>query len=235
MRQLMDSPVFLIIMGVFLVGLIILLFFVRKVGTTGWAMTFCLMGVTTVFLSWVDISAGGNIPDQVAYYAGGNYNGFFTWHGFTTGITFFVLFLLLVATSPFDPVPLWRSILLFLAASAIVVFTSLFIGRFVNQPFVKIREGAYSALGLGLSLIVLATLEIRGMILRQLKNRKLAFMVPLEVKEIIPREVKEVHKEKKVSEKEEEMPAAEKADWLKESGGIQDKPPRPKEEFGPPV
>jgi hypothetical protein len=188
--------------------------------TTGAAMIFCLVGGAAVFLPWVDNLRGYG-------YWGGSANGFITWHGITSGITFFVLFLLLVATSPFDPVPLWRSILLFLPGAAIVLFASLFIGTFVNTPWVKIREGAYSTLCLGLLLIVLATLEIRGLILRHLTNRKLAFLVPLDVKEI--------HEKKEVSEKAKEMPIPAESDWLKEKGGIQDKPPRPMEEFGPPV
>jgi hypothetical protein len=208
--------------------------------TTGWAMIGCVLGVAAVFIPWVfffgfatypgldeAMRAGGIIPNQYLHLVQGIpgnfhpgrygfYDGFVTWCGMATGITFFVLLLLLIATSPFDPVPLWRSVVLFGAASLIVLFASLFITKFAYNPLFVIREGAYATLGLGLGLIVLVAIEVRGFVARQLGKPKRPLLVPQGGKDIQDRKKEE------------------RFDWEEKSAGKPEQI-RSTEDFGPPL
>src|SRR5438876_3229741 len=119
---------------------------------TGWAMIFCLIGATTVFMPWGWVIPGyENVPPQAAEIfrgfpqipPGAHYNGLFSWYGVVTCIAYAVLFLFLVATSPLYPVPLWRSILLFLGGAFILLIVSLFLGRFAGHPLFRLGVGTY--------------------------------------------------------------------------------------------
>src|SRR5262249_20783969 len=97
--------------------------------------------------------------------------------------------LLLVATSPLNPVPMWRTVLLLVCGFLVVFFTSMYVGHLAGFQVVTVRGGAYLALGLGFGLLFLAALEIRGM-LSQRSERARAF-VPLAPQIIPEREMDE--------------------------------------------
>jgi hypothetical protein len=161
--------------------------------TTGWAMIFCVLGVGSIFVPWAHLSSkfsgrfaaehSGEIRLLERLHQDHSQNGLVSWHGIPTGILFVLLFLLLVATSPLDPVPLWRTIVLLVGGLLVVLFPSLFIERFVNHPLISVGAGAYFALILGFGLLFLGALEIRGMLLRRSARRG---YLPALTPEIVP-------------------------------------------------
>jgi hypothetical protein len=156
-------------------------------------MIFCVLGVVSIFLPWANpanqFSGRFASPDLeemrlvVRVHQDGTHNALVIWHGIPTGILFVLLFLLLVATSPLMPVPLWRTILLLVGGFLLVLFPSLFVGRFAGHPAVRVGWGAYFALVLGFGLLFLGALEIRGMLMRRTAStRFFAALTP----EIVP-------------------------------------------------
>jgi hypothetical protein len=152
--------------------------------TTGWAMICCLVGAATIFMPWGRGIPGfgkvdATVPPQPAEMfrqlpqlpPGGYYNGLFSWHGVVTCVAFAVLFLFLVATSPLYPVPLWRSILLFVGGSFVLLIVILFFGRF-GGPLFRFGEGSYITLGLAFMLLFLSALEIRALLIRWTRPRE---------------------------------------------------------------
>jgi hypothetical protein len=103
------------------------------ISTSNWAILFCVAGTVSIFLPWSELNTYGS-----------RYNGLGSWHGIPTGITFVVLFLFLVATTPLYPVPLWRSIILFVAGGLILLFSGMFIGQTINRPPCTFKEAPTS-------------------------------------------------------------------------------------------
>jgi hypothetical protein len=139
-------------------------------------MIFCVLGAISIFVIWASHSSkfsGRFVTSDpvegrlILKLNDGGQNGLVSWHGIPTGILFVLLFLLLVATSPLDPVPLWRTILLLVGGFLVVLLPSLFIERFANHPVIAVGPGAYMALILGFGLLFLGALEIRGMLIRR--------------------------------------------------------------------
>ncbi|HEV2947894.1 MAG TPA: hypothetical protein VGX70_10985 [Gemmataceae bacterium] len=89
-----------------------------------------------------------------------NVIGFETTFGLLTAMTFFCLFLLLVATGFMEPIPLWRPASLFLAGIAAILFSLLaqIGGR-------SLHAGAYLAIVLGIGLLFLGALQVRRILL----------------------------------------------------------------------
>jgi hypothetical protein len=156
--------------------------------TTGWAMVFCVAGIVSIFVPWVEVYGGWGFDFT------GQRNGLVTWHGVVTGVLFAVLFLFLVATSPLEPVPLWRSITLGVAGALALLVTGLFIGRYAAPPLAVVLAGAYLALGLGFGLVFLAALEIRGMLVRVAMRRRVMAVIP-EGKGPVPQDPEAVARE----------------------------------------
>jgi hypothetical protein len=141
---------------------------------SGWAMIFCVAGVGSIFLPWafttgvLTVGAWTHPEHEIVLrLKEGSRNALVSWHGIPTGIIFVLLFLLLVATSPLNPVPLWRTILLLLGGFLVVLFTSMYVGHFAGFQVVRVGGGAYLALGLGFGLLFLGALEIRGMLIQR--------------------------------------------------------------------
>jgi hypothetical protein len=124
-------------------------------------MIFCLIGVAAIFLPWARVPSYEGIGLRVTL---ADRNGLASWHGIAAGITFVVLFLFLVATSPVYPVPLWRSIILSVLSTLIVIFSAVFVGDFSRT---EIKPGAYVALALGFVLLFITALEFRGLLMRR--------------------------------------------------------------------
>lgn len=136
--------------------------------TTACAIALCLAGAVSIFAPWIRTA----YSPYGGWFQPGQHNGFFTWHGVPTALTFVLLFLLLVATSPLHPVPLWRSILLLVGGCLVVLFTGLFIQRWTGYALVEVQGGAYCSLGLGIGLLFLGALEIRGLLLRRFQRQE---------------------------------------------------------------
>jgi hypothetical protein len=158
---------------------------------SGWAMIFCVAGVCALFFPWLTPTGilgrvkleHGDVGWALQVQQKGSQNALASWHGIPTGIVFVLLFLLMVATSPLNPVPFWRTLVLLVGGFLVVLFTSMFVGRFVGMEFVAVAGGAYLALGLGFGLLFLGALEIRGMLIQRAeKARHFAPLAP----QIIP-------------------------------------------------
>ncbi len=120
--------------------------------TTGWAMLFCLLGSLTTLLPWVVF----DFPNHALRF------GYQVDWGIGTGLVFLILFLLLVATGFMDPVPIWRPVALFLGGSGAILCPSLLRGSAAS-----LKEGAYLAMVLGVGLLFLGALQIRGILIRR--------------------------------------------------------------------
>jgi hypothetical protein len=134
-------------------------------------MMFTLVGIGTLFMPWmsVPVETFGQFGVDTKWVIR---NALASWHGIATAITFLVLFLMLVATSPLYPVPLWRAIILFTVSILLVLFPALFIGMYANLRPYQGQYGAYVALALGFIILFIAALEIRGMFVRLQARRQ---------------------------------------------------------------
>ena len=75
-------------------------------------------------------------------------------------MTFFCLFLLLVATGFMEPIPLWRPLSLFTAGILAILFSLL-----AQTGGNSLHAGAYLAILLGIGLLFLSALQVRRILL----------------------------------------------------------------------
>jgi hypothetical protein len=89
----------------------------RFLTTTNVAAALCLVGVLAVFLPWADTSYQQLLSGNKAWFYHTLY-GFQFWPADIVAGLLFALLLFLIVTSPFRPVPVWRTVVLFLVAAA---------------------------------------------------------------------------------------------------------------------
>jgi hypothetical protein len=142
-------------------------FFRRTFGTTtGWAMILCVMGCLSTFFVWADANRH-DIPPPPGFliYTPHNYvfdaHGYETVLGLLTATTFLILFLFLVATGFLEPIPIWRPASLFVAGLGAILFPVL-----GHHGDYSLREGAYIAIVLGVGLLLLGAMQVRGILMQ---------------------------------------------------------------------
>jgi hypothetical protein len=156
--------------------------------TTGWAAVFCLVGAAAIFMPWMEtLTFHGPMKDGViqakSWPSQGWAYGTRLWHGYPTTFAFLGLLLFLFLTSPIKPIPLWRSIVLFLAAVGIL--TLIVIGREYNhrpslgdapQEGIWVGYswaiGSYVPIASALALTFIAGVEIRARVKTYITDRK---------------------------------------------------------------
>jgi hypothetical protein len=128
-------------------------FFRRTFGTTtGWAMILCLLASYLIFVPWAVYSVPNHSSDWYGYETG---------LGIATETIFLGLFLLLLTTSFMDPPPIWRAVAMFLGGGVTVLLASL------SAVGARSLEGAIGAIILGVGILLLAALQIRGILMRR--------------------------------------------------------------------
>ncbi len=153
--------------------------------TAGWAMVLCLLGAAAIFMPWAEtvtwhghleedgVIRGKGFPFQDWVY------GSRLWHGYPTTFAFLGLFLFLFVTSPIKPIPLWRSIVLFLSIVGILIL--LVIGwEYDHRPSLGDAPqediwvtyswalGSYVPIASALALALVAGIEIRARVITAL-------------------------------------------------------------------
>lgn len=130
-------------------------FFGRTFGTTtGWAMILCLLGSYLIVAPW-------------AVYSSPSPNGSSDWYGYEVGLgiatesVLAALFLLLLATSFMDPPPIWRAVAMFIGGGVVTLLASL------SANGARKVEGAGLAIAVGVGILILAALQIRGILMRR--------------------------------------------------------------------
>jgi predicted Ser/Thr protein kinase len=114
--------------------------------TTGWAIIVCLLGAAATLQPLRPIM---QIQDLAV------------------AVIFITLLLLLLATSFMNPIPLWRPVVIMLAAAAILIV----IGHAIRssdpaQPMSRARPilAAYTVMALSFALLLLGTIQLRGVL-----------------------------------------------------------------------
>lgn len=134
--------------------------FLRRIfgTTTGWAMIFCVMGCLSAFLPWA-VEIIWQVPGVLAF-SDHTVMGYESKFGILAVMTFLFLFLILVATGFLEPIPAWRPVCIFIAGIAVILFASR-----VHDESHKLHLGAYYAVALGVWLMFLGALQVRGIIM----------------------------------------------------------------------
>jgi len=127
--------------------------------TTGWAMILCILGGLRTFLPWA-VQHRWEVAPGVIWTGDNNILGFESTFGLLTAMTFFCLFLLLVATGFMEPIPLWRPLSLFTAGILAILFSLL-----AQTGGNSLHAGAYLAILLGIGLLFLGALQVRRILL----------------------------------------------------------------------
>jgi hypothetical protein len=154
--------------------------------TTHWAIVLCLLGACAIFLPWAEtLTYHGYLQDGIIQVKGTPSRdwvyGSRLWHGYATTYAFFGLFLFLFVTSPIKPNPLWRSIVLLLAAVGILLL--MVVGREWNHAptlgdapqdgtwmTYSWAIGSYVPIASAVALALVASVEIRGKIVMSLSR-----------------------------------------------------------------
>jgi hypothetical protein len=159
----------------------------RFLTTTNVATALCLVGVLAVFLPWADANSQQFRSGNTAWVYRTLY-GFQFWPADVAAGLLFALLLFLIVTSPFRPVPVWRTVVLFLVAAAaagnLVVLALLrerlcyqlaqpevgFAGTLLN---VNWMPGPFFVAFAVVGLFVVGAFEIRDRIARHLAAKEL--------------------------------------------------------------
>ena len=160
-----------------------------KKTTTNWGILICVLGIAAVCLRWSLISVW-NSTELTRRYAWAMGIGW--WQGAIVGIAFFVGFCLLLATAGVRPIPKWRPAGLMIVALTAILAAAAFLvafnaGELPLRPLLnaarvnvqgarlpahihvhpELREGPFVALGLGILLLLLAAVELRGVLVHR--------------------------------------------------------------------
>jgi len=120
--------------------------------TTGWAMILCLLGSYLIFVPWAVYPSPNHSSDWYGYEVG---------LGIATESLFAALFLLLLATSFMDPPPIWRAVAMFIGGAVVTLLASL------SAVGARSLQGAGLAIALGVGILLLAALQVRGILMRR--------------------------------------------------------------------
>jgi hypothetical protein len=115
------------------------------IGTTGWAILFCALGLFGCLLPWSNEGTG-----------------FRTWNGIFTGIVFILLPAFLVATSPLRPTPLWRPLVLMGTSLFIVFVTALYLTRKVEGGVTGL---VFMPMAAAVGLLFLGSVDLRAVLM----------------------------------------------------------------------
>jgi Protein kinase domain len=131
--------------------------------TTGWAILCSALGLVLCLIPWSQRNDAGGLSTEP---------------GIVVTVTFLALLAFLVATSFIEPVPVWRPPALIVSGLIVLLFMALYFRN--AEPLSDAVPGVnYMVAGLGLALLFLGTLQLRG-VLRRLYQEAAARAGPTE-------------------------------------------------------
>ena len=166
--------------------------------TTGWTIIVCLLGIAATFQPFSPLAQVESLqPERLGqpippnpWFESTQVFGYESPLTIAVGTMFLALFLLLIATSFIQPIPLWRSVLILLAGIVVMSVMGLAvqskssglrqhqytqIQSFLDAwpgiiwPIVaRIKFPVYVITGLGCGLVLLGTIQLRGVLMRRL-------------------------------------------------------------------
>lgn len=149
--------------------------------TSGWAVVLCLLGASTIAMPWRLYAL---LPAFQPEWRGLPATA--TWHGVVVPTIYGVTCLVLIATFSTEWVPVWKPLLLVLAGAGGTVCSAMY-GLQSNETLIEVFNrrmpagarvtalvedyhmlgpGFYVGCGVGVALLLLAALQIRGILFR---------------------------------------------------------------------